>query len=171
MFCESAVASSLPWEHPRTSFQGSLTIRTRCTGLTVLQSVGMLLSQTTKGLSLKPLFFPAFHRPLGLPSRWQVMSYFGVMGNHSSSAFPLINTPGRGRHTNTVSFLRPRAFVFQVVHAVSWKGFNERASPSLSNGQKSHGLEILCTSPFALRVSQALLESRSYFHPSSADTV
>ena len=79
-----------------------------------------------KGSVSKAIVLPSiFTGPWGLPSRWQVMSYFGVMGNHSSSVFPLINTPGRGRHTNTVSFLRPRAFVFQVVHAVSWKGFDE----------------------------------------------
>lgn len=71
----------------------------------------------------------------GLPSYWQVMSYFQVMDNHSSSAFSLISTPERGRHTNTVSFLRLRVFVLQMVYAVSRKGFNEWASPNLSNGQ------------------------------------
>lgn len=71
----------------------------------------------------------------GLPSYWQVMSYFQVMCNHSSSAFFLISTPERGRHTNTVSFLRHRAFVLQMVYVVSRKEFNEGASPSLSNGQ------------------------------------
>lgn len=79
-----------------------------------------------KGSVSKAIVLPSIFTALwGLPSRWPVMSYFRVMGNHSSSAFSLINTPGRGRHTNTVSFLRPRVFVFQVAHAVSWKGFNE----------------------------------------------
>lgn len=56
------------------------------------------------------------------------------MDNHSSSAFSLINTPERRRHTDTVSFLRLGGSVLQMDYVVSRKGFNERASPNLSNG-------------------------------------
>lgn len=125
----------MPWEHPRTSFQGSLTIKNSLHKAGCFAVCGVASLTHHKESVSQAIVLPSIFIALqGFPSYWQVMSYFQVMGNHSSSAFFLISTPKRGRHTNTVSFLRLGAFVLQMGYAVRQKGSSERASPNLSHG-------------------------------------
>lgn len=94
------------------------------------------------------------------------------MGNHSNSTFFLISTSEWGRSAEVMPplFCLAWASVLLIGHVASPKGFNERASPGSSNGQKLHWMRMLGISFFALREVTGR-KAIVTFIPGSGDTI